>query len=1020
MTTNSSQHASSSSGGSAAILNSNNITTTNNTSQNKMNLHNTTSRASINSYGSQTQSRLNFLPVTSIRSTTLSTRRNPSSINHISKPQSQLLPSSSSSQQSKQSPQPHRSPSPLGGASACEGDGNEDDDECVPPSQNVLPTVDEIVHHDVRRQGQRRGSRHHSNSNDSSQTEISIDTIRASGGGRIGSKKLKRNTDGLPPTPHSLNASSLQSPRKNYMRDRAPSITSPATIVVAESPPINSRTSDLSTSRSSLGGLINHTNNSRDGAKRVRLENGVNISAAAYNNSAKAAVVTTVTNSIGITTANSTAKKGGKLGTKARQKLEYGIQSSRVKMEESKNDDNKLLTQQQQGNASPQKITAVVGAAAPSATAKTPEQVDNKNAATPKAGGMKQKDIMSFFPSSKKRAPAADAMTPKTVTSSPLSRPRTIAQSLTPVQMYSSPFPDPTSITSSAITTDVEELQNQVSHYQNKYKDTLSNRSMKENVLAQQLKTYREKYTQLLSKHETFQNDAQISLEGIIREQNRMEQRDLRSKLAMDSIRLGRIVQTRAVGMIGLGAGGFMESWEDDGYASKEMKQKKATLKKRREELERRMDGFSITAGKKRPRPGGSDEESVKQSHKHASHNNGKHRIKPEVKANKNKMDALDVIQEELSVQRHLSNLKLRENDLSKEEVALHEGKQRHIRALKRLASEDSSRFKDRPKLNDRYIPLSLLGKGGFSEVWRAYDLQLLQEVAVKIHQVDSRWSESKKENYTKHVSREYEIHSNVRHARIVSLFEVFEIDENSFATVLECCNGTDLDTLLKEKKNLREGEAKAILLQILVGMRYLATASEDGRRQGIIHYDLKPGNILFDEFGDAKITDFGLSKIVDSAIQQGGGVGENGRDNGDVNGEVCCAEASMSLTSQGAGTYWYLPPECFMTQSNIRISNKVDVWSIGVIYYQMLYGRRPFGDGQSQDKVLSNQTMLNAHEVIFPSNSVNGSSSGGRKIIQVSEEGKEFIRTCLIYDQADRPSVCDLCQHKYLYRKDV
>ena len=135
-----------------------------------------------------------------------------------------------------------------------------------------------------------------------------------------------------------------------------------------------------------------------------------------------------------------------------------------------------------------------------------------------------------------------------------------------------------------------------------------------------------------------------------------------------------------------------------------------------------------------------------------------------------------------------------------------------------------------------------MLGKGGFSEVWRAYDLITLQDVAVKIHQLDPRWSESKKDNYTKHVSREYEIHKDVRHPRIVSLYDVFEIDQNSFATVLEWCKGTDLETILKEKKRLPEREARAILIQILSGMNYLSHPSKEGDRQGIIHYDLKPG----------------------------------------------------------------------------------------------------------------------------------------------------------------------------------
>merc|ERR1711874_104801 len=92
-----------------------------------------------------------------------------------------------------------------------------------------------------------------------------------------------------------------------------------------------------------------------------------------------------------------------------------------------------------------------------------------------------------------------------------------------------------------------------------------------------------------------------------------------------------------------------------------------------------------------------------------------------------------------------------------------------------------------------------------------------------------------------------------------------------------------------------------------------------------VIHYDLKPGNILLtggNVSGDIKITDFGLSKIMDS-------------DNYDP-------EHGMELTSQGAGTYWYLPPECFVVgKTPPKISSKVDVWSIGVICYQCLYGKK-------------------------------------------------------------------------------
>lgn len=83
--------------------------------------------------------------------------------------------------------------------------------------------------------------------------------------------------------------------------------------------------------------------------------------------------------------------------------------------------------------------------------------------------------------------------------------------------------------------------------------------------------------------------------------------------------------------------------------------------------------------------------------------------------------------------------------------------------------------------------------------------------------------------------------------------------------------------------------------------------------------------------------------------------------------------------------------------------SNRVDVWSIGVIFYQMLYGKRPFGDGQSQERVLTNNVMLNAREVRFPEAS------------RVSMEAKDFICSCLTYNQTARPNISELCESQYI-----
>eukprot|EP00727_Mastigamoeba_balamuthi_P005931 m51a1_g1958 putative serine threonine-protein kinase tousled-like 2-like (215) ;mRNA; r:1057416-1060596 len=203
--------------------------------------------------------------------------------------------------------------------------------------------------------------------------------------------------------------------------------------------------------------------------------------------------------------------------------------------------------------------------------------------------------------------------------------------------------------------------------------------------------------------------------------------------------------------------------------------------------------------------------------------------------------------------------------------------------------------------------------------------------VACKVHSLNPSWNEQRKKNYTKHACREYNIHRQLAHPKIVRLFDVFEIDDNNFCTVLEYCPGGDLENYLKQHKTIPEKEARCIITQIVAGLSYLHNL-----KQPIIHYDLKPGNILFTKSGDVKIADFGLSKIMEEGT------------------------AELELTSLGAGTYWYLPPEClFFAPGQVpMISHKVDVWSVGIIFYQMLYGKRPFGNNMSQEKFRSEAVL--------------------------------------------------------------
>lgn len=249
-----------------------------------------------------------------------------------------------------------------------------------------------------------------------------------------------------------------------------------------------------------------------------------------------------------------------------------------------------------------------------------------------------------------------------------------------------------------------------------------------------------------------------------------------------------------------------------------------------------------------------------------------------------------------------------------------------------------------------------------------------LRWVAAKIHQLNPNWSDSATKNYIKHALRENEIVKELSHPNIVSCYETVEIDSSSFCTVLEFCEGPDLSHYLKQNRIIPEKQAKNIIKQVVAGVKYI-----NSHNTKVIHYDLKPSNIIFHN-GVVKIADFGLCKVNETS------------------------DSKMDLTSQGVGTYWYLPPECFVKGgAPPKISHKVDVWSIGVIFFEMLFGQKPFGHNVPQEKVLSDNLILKATMVNFPSKP------------QISSEAKEFIRNCLKYNQDERYDIVDCYISSYL-----
>ena len=268
------------------------------------------------------------------------------------------------------------------------------------------------------------------------------------------------------------------------------------------------------------------------------------------------------------------------------------------------------------------------------------------------------------------------------------------------------------------------------------------------------------------------------------------------------------------------------------------------------------------------------------------------------------------------------------------------------------------------PFLNERYQILELIGKGGYSEVYKAYDTYDHKFIACKLIQLNENWPQEIKQSYIKHTIRENLILQNLNHKKIVKLYDTLEINDNAFCNILEYCSGPDLSLYIRKNGgSISEQIAKIIITQILQALIYLNNLTKK-----IIHYDLKPENILFDSDMNIKITDFGLAKIIEPNTE------------------------FVQLTSQGVGTYWYLPPECFEENKNIEINSKVDIWSLGVILYEIIFNKKPFGQGcSSQKKLVKDKIIQNAYSVEFPENP------------EISEKCKDFIQNCLKYKQSER-----------------
>jgi len=472
-----------------------------------------------------------------------------------------------------------------------------------------------------------------------------------------------------------------------------------------------------------------------------------------------------------------------------------------------------------------------------------------------------------------------------------------------------------------------------------------------------QVKEYELRYTSLKTDRDRYVKQCQVLLATLkasraeitkfIRKLTECERREKHAKLERDNKLIGRvelladpIVQKHHTFRHG-------ELFEDCERRQKKLEEEKKQLEQRKKELR------SAMRSSRKSKQSASSSETINS---------------PFRKPNEPQVDKFAVRNEVLKMQSDA--LKSKQNTLNETKSDLKKKKILHYKFIANMEAEGQSSWRDMRTLNNRYLLTHLLGKGGFSEVWKAYDLLKFRWVACKIHQLSDRWDVHKKQNYTRHAKREYEIHKSLKHPRVVPFYDIIGLDNSTFCTILQFCEGTDLDIYLKMRHHLKENEARCLIAQVLEGLKYL-----NEQEQPIIHYDLKPANLLINNC-EAKITDFGLSKMVESP-----------------------STSEIDLTTPGAGTYWYLAPECFV---GTKISNRVDMWAVGIIFYQMLVGERPLGHNQSQKQILEKVDILRG-ELSFPTSP------------KISDEAKQFIRDCLSHNPRDRPDPLNCLQtHPY------
>lgn len=229
-----------------------------------------------------------------------------------------------------------------------------------------------------------------------------------------------------------------------------------------------------------------------------------------------------------------------------------------------------------------------------------------------------------------------------------------------------------------------------------------------------------------------------------------------------------------------------------------------------------------------------------------------------------------------------------------------------------------------------KYILKKRIGEGAFAEVRLAVHEDTREEFAVKVFDR----ANLPKSHFERDIKKEIKIMQHLRHPNIVEIYAVLVTDKKLYL-VMELVRGGELYDEIVSKRRVDEATSRRYFQQIVDAMVYC-------HRRGVVHRDLKPENLLLDGTGNVKITDFGMSWMLDN---------------------VDPALKAKQLLRTQCGTPKYMPPEIILRPVKGYDGEKLDAWECGMVLYALLAGYLPFS-GEDDNSVF--KSILNG-QVRFP-----------------------------------------------------